>query len=459
MKLYCALFILSLVSLSCRKDLIVTDTRLLSGGKNGTVFDGSENAFGHSMPGISDDKELLFFVGNSFFNQNWVSAPASAKARDGLGPLLNAKSCSACHFKDGRGKPFLSIDDNATGFLIRLSIGNNLDGSPIGDPIYGGQFNDKSINGVNDEGDIDVVFEYISGQYDDGTPYTLRRPIYSLKNLKYGDISPNVLTSARVGQQMIGLGLLEAIPVKDLMRYEDENDVDNDGVSGKANYVLDIESKSVQMGIFGWKAGQPSLKQQVAGAFHGDLGIKSSLFTEENHTANQPECYDLADGGTIEIDDDDLEKTVLYSSSLAVPARRNINNSKVLEGEKLFIDLKCVSCHVSTFQTGNSHHFTYLNNQTIHPYTDLLLHDMGDELSDNRPVFLASGKEWRTQPLWGIGLIQTVNGHTFLLHDGRARNIEEAILWHGGEANDSKNKFKGLAKGKREALIQFINSL
>ncbi len=409
--------------------------------------------------GYQKTKNCFFFVGNSFFNQNWVSAPASAKARDGLGPLLNAKSCSACHFKDGRGKPFLTINDNANGFLIRLSSGNDVHGAPIGDPIYGGQFNDKSINGVNNEGDISVVFEYINGSYNDGTAYTLRRPTYSLINLNYGDLSPNIMTSPRIGQQMIGLGLLDAIDPKSILAHVDENDSDNDGISGRTNSVLDVESQTYQIGVFGWKANQPNLKQQVAGAFNGDLGIKSYLFTEENHTANQPECHDLDDGGIVEIDKDDLEKTILYSSSLAVPARRDINDKEILEGELLFSDLKCVVCHVNTFKTGNSHELQFLNNQIIHPYSDLLLHDMGTNLSDGRPDFLASGNEWRTQPLWGIGLISTVNGHTYFLHDGRARNIEEAILWHGGEAENSKNRFKALSKTKRETLIKFINSL
>ncbi|MFD1553968.1 thiol oxidoreductase [Putridiphycobacter roseus] len=459
MKLTYPLILLFLMMLSCRKEAVITDYRLYSGGKNGTIFDESENAFGHAMSSMSNDKELLFFVGNSFFNQNWVSAPASAKARDGIGPLLNAKSCSACHFKDGRGAPILSIDDNATGFLIRLSTGNNPDGSPIDDPIYGGQFNDKSINGVKDEGVIHVNFEYTSGEFEDGTPYTLRKPIYSLIKLNYGALSPNIMMSPRIGQQMIGLGLLEAINSADILLNVDENDANGDGISGKANYVWDIESGDMQLGLFGWKAGQPSLKQQVAAAFQGDLGIKSYLFPNENHTDNQPECLNLEDGGEVEIEKDDLEKTVLYASSLAVPARRNVADEDVIQGELLFSELQCIACHTNTFETGNSHVFSYLNKQLIHPYSDMLLHDMGTELSDNRPIFLAEGKEWRTQPLWGIGLIQTVNGHTYLLHDGRARNIEEAILWHGGEAETTKNRYKALPKTQRAQVLKFINSL
>lgn len=445
---------------SCRKDGEITRLDFLSGGQNGTVFDKSKNSFGHQMPGITDDKEFLFFVGNSFFNQNWVPAPASALARDGLGPLLNAKSCSSCHFKDGRGKPFIDNNDFSNGFLIRLSVdGTDEHGGPIGDPIYGGQFNDMSIGGVNDEGDIEVVFEYITGTYGDGTSYTLRKPIYSLVNLNYGALSPDVMMSPRIGQQMIGLGLLEAIGESEMLDHEDVFDTDGDGISGKANYVWDVKSQSSKIGIFGWKANQPNLLQQVAGAFVGDLGIKSFLFTSENHTQNETECLNLPNGGNTEIDKDDLMKTVLYSSSLAVPARRDIDNSKILVGEILFDELNCVKCHVKTYTTGTSHDLTYLNRQTIHPYSDLLLHDMGDGLADHRPDYLATGNEWRTQPLWGIGLIETVNGHTYFLHDGRARNVEEAILWHGGEAETSKNKFKALTKTQRQAIIDFVNSL
>ena len=412
------------------------------------------------MPGSTGDAELLFFVGNSFFRQNWVSAPASTKARDGVGPLLNSHSCSSCHFKDGRGAPFVENGQHSSGFLIRLSMpGTNENGGPLPHPYYGDQFNDLSISTVNPEGDIEVAFEYISGTYDDGTGYTLRKPIYNLTNLNYGDLDGSILTSPRVGQQIIGLGLLEAIDEQTLRDFEDEGDADGDGISGKLNSVWNLESGTHSIGKFGWKANQPSLMQQVAGAFNGDMGIKTHLFPNENHTNLQTECLDLPDGGTFEIDADDLYKTYLYCATLAVPARRNIENESVKEGELLFRSMDCAKCHIPNMTTGNSHEFNFLNNQKIQPYTDLLLHDMGPDLADNRPDFLANGNEWRTQPLWGIGLIQIVNGHTYLLHDGRARNVEEAILWHGGEAENAKNQFKALSAQQRNAIIEYINSL
>lgn len=445
---------------ACHKDERLSRKDELSGGINGTIHDKSTAAFSQIMPAAGNQEELLFAVGNSFFNQNWVSSPSSTTARDGLGPLFNAKSCSACHFKDGRGKPFSEPGDNSNGFLIRLSIpGEDEHGGPLPDPTYGGQLNDLSLPGIEPEATIIVTYEYINGTYDDGTTYELRKPIYSLSNFNYGPISPDVRLSPRIGQQMIGLGLLEAISESDILALADENDSDGDGISGKPNYVWDIASESILLGRFGWKANQPTLLQQVAGAFQGDLGIKSYLFTTENHTINQPECEGLPDGGPEEIDRDDLEKVVLYSSSLAVPARRNVNDKEVKKGHRLFFELGCAKCHVSNFTTGSNHSLTYLNNQEIHPYTDLLLHDLGDELSDNRPDYKASGNEWRTQPLWGLGLIQTVNGHTNLLHDGRARSIEEAILWHGGEAEQSTNKFKALSADERGQIIAFLNSL
>jgi CxxC motif-containing protein (DUF1111 family) len=445
---------------SCRKDLERYENGELSGGTNGTVFDQSKTAFLHQMPGATGDDELLFFVGNSFFNQNWVSSPASTTARDGLGPLFNARSCSACHFKDGRGAPFLDMDENANGFLLRLSVpGEDIHGGPLGDPIYGAQFSDLAINELDDEGDIQVSFEYITGTYDDGEVYTLRKPVYSVTNLHYGPMSSDILISPRIGQQMIGLGLLEAIAEQDLVDHVDEFDADGDGISGRFNMVWDYQLNQTRVGRFGWKSNKSSLYNQVAGALVGDLGIKTSLFPEENHTMNQPYLDTLPDGGAIEIDDDDLQKMVLYCSTLAVPAKRNANSPEVLKGEQLFTEIECVKCHVNVFRTSNTHEISYLNNQTIHPYTDLLLHDMGDGLSDNRPDYLANGNEWRTQPLWGIGLIEVVNGHTYFLHDGRARNIEEAILWHGGEATNSVNKFKALSKEERTSLLTFINSL
>lgn len=432
---------------------------------NTTVFANTNNAFSLPLPNLGFAQNGIFKTGNSFFTKDWVIAPASTTARDGLGPLFNAPSCARCHGRDGRGRPPLSPEEEPVALLFRLSIpGETEDNSPKPDPNYGGQFNNFSIGGIGDEevlaeGSIQVTYTETQGTYDDGSTYSLRIPNYEFTNLAYGDLHEEIMISPRVGPQMIGLGLLEAINEENILSHEDPDDDDNDGISGKANFVWDVENETETLGRFGWKANQPSLKQQVAGAFLGDIGITSSLFSNENCTASQLECQNTTNGGEPEIEDSLLDAVVLYSSSLAVPIRRNFDNVEVLRGKALFSALNCTSCHTPSFTTGSDHPIEALHNKKIRPYTDLLLHDMGADLADNRPDFLANGNEWRTPPLWGIGLFQTVNNHTFYLHDGRARNLEEAVLWHGGEAENSRNQFKSLSQSDREALISFLNSL
>lgn len=429
----------------------------LLGGET-TVFDISENAFGLQAPNLEGDNALFFFTGNSLFFQNWVTAPASTTARDGLGPFFNARSCSTCHFKDGRGRAPNFDGEIDHGLLLRLSIeGTTSTGENNPDPIYKGQLQDQAVPNTSPEGGFTITYTNILVKYPDGNTVTLKKPTYNINNLAYGEMASNIQISPRVGQQLIGLGLLEAIPESTVLNYADEFDSNNDGISGKANYVWNIEKQSFTLGRFGWKANQPTIKQQVAGAFSGDLGITSTLFPEEN-CPEGIDCDDFPNGGNPEISDENLDKVTLYSSTLAVPARRNHEDSDVLAGKFLFEKINCTACHLPKLQTG-SHTIPALENQTIRPYTDLLLHDMGDELADNRPDFKANGNEWRTPPLWGLGLIETVNGHTNLLHDGRAQNIEEAILWHGGEAQKSKEDFMNLPLKKRQQLIDFLNSL
>lgn len=445
-------FVLASVLLSCKKNNVLFGngefSPVLPAGTNGTVYDETSYAFSYNIKGLSAEQNLDFFVGNSFFNQNWVESPSSTTARDGLGPLLNTQSCSACHFRDGRGSP-----ESGHGLLIRLSQGAN-----VPDMIYGGQFQDHGISTAPREGDIEITYTYQSGTYDDGTPYTLRVPTYDLVNLNYGPMSSNIMMSPRVGGQMIGLGFLENIDEEDILAHADEYDSNGDGISGRPNYAYDVYHQSTMLGRFGWKSNTPSVAMQVAAAFNGDLGITSSYFPEENYTSSQG-LDGLPNGGEFEIEDDDLEKVILYSRTIAVPIRRNQMLTEVSKGSMLFNSLECVKCHVSTYTTGNNGDIDALKNVVIHPYTDLLLHDMGDELADHRPDELANGNEWRTPPLWGLGLIETVNGHTFLLHDGRARSIEEAILWHGGEAENSRDAFKALPKEERFQLLEFLKSL
>ena len=432
-----------------------------SGGQNLTAFDLSENAFGQEAIGLTAEQQTDFVVGNSIFRNNWVIAPSSVQSLDGLGPMMNAISCGGCHFKDGRAKPPLSATEKLNGLLFRLSIpGESLHGGPVDEPIYGGQFQEKAIQGVESEGDIEVYYDEISGSYPDGKAYTIRAPRYEFKNFKFGNWSPGILISPRIAPQMPGLGLLENIDEETILGFADEFDSDNDGISGKPNYVWDEVQHKMVLGRFGWKANQPSILQQTAAALNGDIGITSSLFPTDGLSQTERFLYaQIPNGGEPEIDDESVQKIVAYLQTLAVPGRRDWNKGEILNGKKIFNDLNCGKCHIAKMVTSQKNTFTMLNGQTIRPYTDLLLHDMGEGLADNRPDFKATGSEWRTPPLWGIGMIQTVNKHTYLLHDGRARNIEEAILWHGGEAQQSREDFKNLTERDRKLLITFIETL
>jgi len=258
---------------------------------------------------------------------------------------------------------------------------------------------------------------------------------------------------------VFGLGLLEAVEDTSITQYADPHDTDGNGVSGRAQRTIDAQGRPGALGRFGWKAGQPSLRMQAASAFAGDIGITSHLFPKDDRTPHQvaagPQAYDAAP----ELRPADLQKLEFYLRALAVPARRDMDNPVVIRGETLFHTIGCADCHRSTMQTRADAALPSLASQTIHPYTDLLLHDMGAELADGLPEHQASGREWRTPPLWGIGLTQVVNGHTRFLHDGRARNLEEAILWHGGEALSSKTRFMELPQADRTAVLQFLESL
>ncbi|WBX72536.1 thiol oxidoreductase [Tenacibaculum pacificus] len=431
----------------------------LSAGKLTTTILGV-NAFDQKVPGLSQLDGRSFFVGNSLFRQNWVSSPASTTARDGLGPTFNARACSSCHNKDGRGKPLETGQKFSAGFLMRISTsGIGAHGGPKTLTNYGGQIQEHANLGVSYEAKVSVTFKTIKGTFTDGESYELKEPIYTISDEQFGSLQ-NALTSPRVGQQVIGLGLVDAISNNDILANADEFDADNDGISGKANYVWDVVKNQTVLGRFGWKANQPNLKQQVAGAFSGDMGLTTSLFPDENCPSPQQDCQKFPNGGLPEVTDEALTDIMIYSSSLSVPIRRNFKDENVLKGKQIFKDMKCNSCHTEVFTTSNNYPANKtLENVTIRPYSDFLLHDMGDALADNRPDFKATGKEWRTQPLWGVGLIDEVNNHTFLLHDGRARNIEEAILWHGGESEASKEAYKNLTKEDRTAVLGFINSL
>jgi len=432
----------------------------LSGGAT-TVFDATKGAYANPAANLTTEHLDQFNFGHSVFSRNWVTAPATTDGMDGLGPIFNARACSSCHSRDGRSPPFdpNSQTNAMLGLLVRISIpGTDEHGGPLGDPVYGTQVRPYGVLGVPGEATCSVEYEELAGSYADGTTFSLRAPTYSLAGWNYGEPADGLMLSARTGPATIGLGLLSAISEDDLLANA-RDEADADGVKGHANYVWDVSSGSARLGRFGWKANQPSVLQQASGALSGDMGITSSLFPNEACTAPMVECQNAVSGGTPEITDDKLTALVSYMQTLAVPARRDLSDASVQHGEELFSSFGCASCHVTTFETSRFEDIPEFEGQTIHPYTDLLLHDMGPELADNRPDFLASGSDWRTPPLWGIGLLQTVNGHQFLLHDGRARGFEEAILWHGGEGETARERFRNASAGERGALLSFLGSL
>jgi len=430
----------------------------LSGGA-ATVFDETHDAFSLPAPILSEEHHRSFFVGNSYFNQNWVSAPSSVETRDGLGPLFNARSCSGCHFKDGRGRPPEPGGAMVTE-LLRISVaGRGPHGEPVPEPVYGDQVQGSALPQVPAEAEVHVDFDVLPGAFADGEHYELRKPRIRLEHLGYGPMSSAVLMSARVAPAMIGLGLLEAVPVSALRNLADPDDRNHDGISGRLNMVWDAVHHAPAVGRFGWKAEQPTVLQQSAGAFLGDMGLTSWIFPRDDHSQLEHECDALPNGGSPEVGEDILRHVALYARSLGVPARRHAADASVVRGGELFMKAGCARCHVPTLHTEPLADMPEVGGIEIHPYTDLLLHDMGEGLSDDRPTFEAEGREWRTPPLWGIGLVRRVNQHTFLLHDGRARDASEAVLWHDGEGRAAREAFVRMNHGDRESLLAFLESL
>lgn len=440
-------------------------------GGDTTVWATGQNAFSFPAANLSDPERTRFVIGNSFFKRNWVEAPASTKARDGLGPNFIARSCGACHAMDGRGEPpswrrGLS-DESPLALLIRLSVpGTDEHGGPRHDPVYGDQLNTSAVQGVKPEGRVRLRWSAVHGRFADGTRYTLQKPEYVIDRLAYGPFAPGIMTSPRVAPQMIGVGLLEAIPEQAILDNARAQAEAGGPIKGQPNRVWDVFAQREMLGRFGWKANVATLAHQTAGAFHGDIGITSAQFPHETCTPAQTDCLAAPTGarnGQPEIDAKTLDDVVFYQATLAPPARRNARDPQVLRGQQLFAQAQCAVCHRPSYTTaeGPFPRLTSpaLQGQTIWPYTDLLLHDMGEALADGRPDFLANGRQWKTPPLWGIGLFKDVNGHTKLLHDGRANGVLEAVLWHGGEAEASKQQVLGFSEADRRALVKFVESL
>jgi len=430
-----------------------------SGGAT-TIHEVNRNAFSQPAANLDVQRRGEFFIGNAFFNSAWIVAPATAGARDGLGPLFNARSCDQCHNNDGRGAPPLKPDERPVALVFQFATptpGSN--NEPGSDPHYGGNLNPFAIGDIPAEGTVRTEVREVGGTFADGERYTLLAPIYTFEALAYRELSPDTKFSPRIAPSVFGVGLLEAIPEAQILERSDPDDTNRDGISGRANHVWDHVAKRVVIGRLGWKANQPDIAHQTAGAFSSEIGMTTSLRPDANCTNIQIACLDAPDGGSPEISDEIFGRIVEYQRMLAVPARRNLESPDVRKGAKLFVSAGCAACHRPTFTTDDVPGAPWLSKQTIHPFTDMLLHDMGEQLADGRADFEASGTEWRTPPLWGMGLQRAVNGHTRFMHDGRARDASEAILWHGGEAEPARELYRKMSKIERQALLEFLNSL
>lgn len=423
----------------------------LSGGA-ATVFLTNAKAFGSAVPGLGAYDDFMHGLGDKIFNQTFVSAPAPLYG--GLGPIYNNVSCVSCHHNDGKGTP--TTGQITSSILTRISIpGSDVHGGSLPVEGFGLQLQDKAIAGKSPELKVNIQYSESLFTFPDGETVNLRKPIVSLEN-PYTPLPPEYLISVRLAPPIFGLGLLELVPESTILKLASDQAAENNGISGRPNYVFNSYTRKTELGRFGLKANNPNILMQVASAFHQDMGITSYLFPFES-SVNQIQ-YDLR-ADDPEIADSVLLATSFYVQTLSVPARRSVEDPIALAGEKIFTQIKCASCHTPTLNTGVDVRIAALSNQRIHPYSDLLLHDMGDELSDKRSDFLATGNEWRTPPLWGIGLLLKVNGSEFFMHDGRARSIKEAILWHGGEAKISRDAYVSLSRSDRDALLKFIQSL
>lgn len=425
-------------------------------GGAASVRDDGPNAFSYPAPVLDAGERRAFAVGNAFFKDNWVAAPSSAAGRDGLGPFFNARSCSGCHLRDGRGRPPLEGESGGSGLLLRVGLAGVP--SDVPHPRFGVQVADFALPGYAPEAAIEMEQTEQAGVFGDGTSFRLMEPRYTLRTPTGREPAPPV-SGARVAPHMIGLGLLEAVPGEVLERLADPTDRNGDGISGRIHWVEDRRRGGLAIGRFGWKATQPTVEQQVAAAFVHDLGITSSLFPEEDRGVEQALFDPARSGGDPELSDHKLARVTFYSQVLGVPDQRDADDLAVRRGAERFRAFGCAACHIPTLETGPQAVIDRFAEQTIHPYTDLLLHDLGPGLADGKTDGEAQPSEWRTPPLWGIGLFETVSGHRRYLHDGRARGLAEAILWHGGEAEPARERFRSAPALEREQLLAFLRSI
>jgi len=452
---------------------IAAESRL---GGQLSVVDASESAYSNPSPAMDAKQAELFALGHKMFNNRWAFFWFE-NAEFGRGPTSNAQACTTCHMGNGRGLAWgasmrsrgaegLPRDHHITvpfeaapNMVVRISLkGDGPNGGPRPHPYYGDQLQIFGVKGVIPaEGSFSVGWQEHIVTLDDGESISLRSPLLSISDLAYGPLGDDTMVGLRLAPPLIGLGLLEAIPEQTIVELSER--ASTAGIHGRVNRVWDESQGKTVLGRFGLKANHGSVREQVAAAFINDIGLSTPVYPEQNCPPIQKGCKELMVAGRPEITPIRLAATELYVRMLSVPVRRQADDPRVQRGEQLFGTVHCAQCHVLELKTGGFRELPQLAGQTIHPFTDLLLHDMGQGLADGRPDFLAGGSEWRTPPLWGIGLSETVNGASAFLHDGRARNFTEAIMWHGGEANASRQAFSGLSRADREALMAFLKAL
>ena len=418
-----------------------------------------QNSFTQAKQSLSNEQLDQFILGKSFFRTPWVQAPSVTTARDGLGPLFNANTCVSCHPKNGRGKVFDANNVVDRSRVVRLSIPSNQTQSDqsiitkqgfIAEPTYGAQVSINGVSGVPFEAKVNVKYQLINVNYPDGTSVLIQKPTTALTQLGYGVLHKDAILTSRIAPALVGLGLIEQITDQQILQNEDINDVNNDGISGKANLVWSKQTQRQEIGRYTWKASVSTLKHQVANAAINDMGLTNPLHLQETCTNFQTECLKAPKGDYFEFDlpEKRLNAISFYLSNLTLPKATQPEKA----GKDLFVSTGCANCHIPSY--------TLKSGKTIHPYSDFLLHDMGAGLADDRQEFLALGFEWRTPPLWGIKQTSKLLGkQNNFLHDGRARNVQEAILWHEGEASQAKNLFMNLSQNKRLELLKFVNNL
>ncbi|MCY4381122.1 MAG: thiol oxidoreductase [Proteobacteria bacterium] len=472
----------SVVTNKTKQPVAKQELDIYSAGDTTYLGHESKNSFSHPSQNMPMTKRAEFLMGDSLFHRAWVSSPSSVTASDGLGPMFSARACSSCHVKDGRGHLPMTGDTTTRSVIVKLSQRISADiltkshkekklAVVAPEPTYGWQFHDRSHPGVPSEGHFEIVFDH---KMISGSAKKLKRPRAVFRDLNYGPMVPDVTVSLRVAPPMIGLGLIEAISVDEIALRDDPHDLDGDGISGRMSLLSPHNyHKEIIIGRFGWKASQPSLSRQNLTAFFMDMSMTSVLHKPSagDCTHKQTACISRAQAAvkdSVASDGHDISGTMadlilFYTQNLAPPKRLiaadHLEQQQILAGENIFYEIGCESCHRAHYKTSSNYSLKHLSSQEIFLYSDLLLHDMGPGLDDGYHEPHAYSYEWRTPPLWGLGYTKLINPKAGFLHDGRAQTIEEAILWHGGEAQAAQKSFTELSPKNRASLIHFLESL